>query len=115
MARKMRLEGSAALAGLVLALVFAVPGIAASVGAIGTIILVIVGLVVGFTTIKSKERVEFMIVATLLAVVSGVTTFGFAGAQASGFIGAFFANMFLMIAPAAVLTAVIHFYAIGKN
>jgi hypothetical protein len=96
--------------GLVLAII---GGLVAPQNAVIVIILVIIGLVVGFLNVTAKEIMLFLVATIALIVAGGV----FEPIKVMG-IGAILNNMLgyvtIMMAPAAVVAAIKALWAVGK-
>ena len=112
----MKNEQYLVMAALVLSLVFAII-IPAGLGAIATIMLAVVGIVIGFTTITKKESQEFLIVSLVLGTLTAAlwAIFPVGTEMFSSFLRAFFGNLATVIIPAAVLVGVARWYDIAKH
>ena len=111
----MKNEQYLVLAALGLSLVFALVG--SALGAMSAVLLAVIGIVVGFTTISKSEAKEFMIVALVLGGLSGAAWVWLpAGTEAfSGFLKAFFGNIALVTIPAAVIVSVSRWYDLAGS
>lgn len=100
--------GILSLVALALAFIFAVMSID-----IGSILLVIIGLAIGFMTITAKERVWYIITAIAFAVmsVSVFAVFGDIGTILSNF----FRNVILIVVPFAFIAAIMQWYDMAKG
>jgi len=76
-------------------------------------VLVVLGIVVGLLNIQKRESSGFLLATLVLMVAktAGLETLPFAGA----FLGAVFANLALLVAPAAVIVALKAVFSLAKN
>lgn len=108
------------LLGLVVAILSALVSLDASTSGLVTMLLVVIGLVVGILNVTDKEVVPFL-VATIafLASVGGLAPLVVALGGASGFLGMFVAKMLgnigVFVAPAAAVVAIKAIYDISKD
>lgn len=112
---KMKNEQYLVVGALGLSLIFALAG--PMFGVLPSILLAIVGIVVGFTTISKSESKEFMIVSLVLGGLS-VAAWAWlpAGTEAFGtLVKSFFANMSLVVVPAAVIVSVTRWYKLAGS
>ncbi len=96
------------IVGLVIALIAAIVGFPQT-----EMILVLVGLVVGFMNINSKEATSFLIasIALIAAGTGGLTAIPTLG----GFVGRFLMNLITLVSPAAIVVAIKAVYALAKS
>ncbi len=101
-------------------------GIAVGAGAVGAsgplvgLLLVVLGVVVGLTTVTEKEVTPFLIaVIALLAANAGIFTSAFSGlswlATLGGVIDAILRHIAMFVAPAAIILAVKAIYALASK
>ena len=115
-----KLGSWAFLLGLVIAILTAVVALDAGLGGLITMLLVVIGLIVGLLNVTDKEIVPFL-VATIafLASVGGLAPLVVALGGASGFLGIFvakmLANIAVFVAPAAAIVAIKAIYDISKE
>lgn len=108
------------LLGLVIAVLSALVSLDIGVGNLITLLLVIIGIVVGLLNVTDKEVVPFL-VATIafMASVGGLGPLVLALGGASGFVGFFVAkllsNVAVFVAPAAAIVAIKAIYDISKT
>lgn len=84
-----------------------------------TSLLVLLGLIVGFLNVAGKETKEFLLVATILVIVSFAGGAGaLAGLEAFG-IGAYLVGIFnqimAFVIPAAIVVALKDIWALARN
>jgi len=107
------------IVGVILAVVL---GLALPIGegatAILTSVLVVLGLLVGFINVTGKETKEFLLVATVLVIVSAMG----AGAESlggvmylGGYLQGIFQGIMAFVVPAAVVVGLKDILALSKN
>src|SRR3989344_5397160 len=110
----------AVLLGLVLAVLSALVALDANLGNMITLLLVVIGVVVGLLNVTDKETVAFLVASIAFMVsVGGLAPLVIALGGASGFVGGFVAKMLsniaVFVAPAAAIVAIKAIYDISKD
>jgi|YelNatPaOPRAMG01_1025707.scaffolds.fasta_scaffold02594_7 hypothetical protein len=107
---KMKVGEYAFLAGIALAIL---AGIAMLTGDWVTLVLVVLGLIVGLLNISAKETTPFLLssITLLLAGSAGLEKLPWVG----GFVGPIMANIVAFVAPAAVIIALKTVFDLAKK
>ena len=116
----MKIGDMAFLIGVIIALIAGIAAVGIGLGneAVGVIgiVLVILGLIVGFLNVKEKETVPFLTAAIALMVTSVVGwTYLNPLASIGNYIQAILSFIGVFVAPAAVIVALKAVFALAKN
>lgn len=107
----------AVLVGLIAALMPTM--INADMAGIIALVLVILGLIVGFLNIKDKHVTDFLIATIAVAMVGNITAGGFMSMAGISIIGSIIANIVgqivLVVAPAALVVGLKQIVALAKE
>ncbi len=107
----------AVLVGLIAALMPTM--INADMAGIIALVLVILGLIVGFLNIKDKHVTDFLIATIAVAMVGNITAGGFMSMAGISIIGSIIANIVgqivLVVAPAALVVGLKQIIALAKE
>lgn len=102
--------------GVIIAIVLGIVSLGAATPWLASL-LVVLGLIVGFLNVTGKETKEFLIVATVLIIASGL---GGAGATLGGveiigpYLQGIFTQMLAFVVPATVVVALKDIWALGQ-
>jgi hypothetical protein len=116
----MKIGDMAFLIGIIIALIAGIAAVGIGLGneAVGIIgiVLVVLGLIVGFLNVKEKETVPFLVAAIALMVTSAVG-WSFLNPLLSigNYIQAILSFIGVFVAPAAVIVALKAVFALAKN
>ncbi len=89
-------------------------------GAVITMVLALLGLIVGFLNVGQKERLRFLVVSIALLAMGSQSSplekeFNALYNGAGTFISTVITNMVAFVAPAALIVALVEIYSLGRT